>query len=190
MPYLGQSFGRFGKKTGHFAGRFQMPFRIGGKLAPRLVDARAFANAGQNILQRPVFWPGIKRIIDGEQRHACLCRERLELCQLPSIAPGAVLGNANPDMWGSVGQRLDHRNERRGARQEDEHQIITSRQKIGDIEEAFPLFPAQIACRQQSGQPPPALSVDRIGDDIGRAIGKDQPRACEQAKVLGLARLA
>ena len=51
------------------------------------------------------------------------------------------------------------------------------RDQIVEMENAFALLAAQVAEREQARQPAPAGAVARVGEDVGRAVGKHQPRA-------------
>ncbi len=55
--------------------------------------------------------------------------------------------------------------------------------KVGEAENAAALFRAQIAAREQAGEPSPAAPADRIGGNVGRAVAEHQPRAHEQAEI-------
>ena len=60
----GDGFGGVGEKAGHFLRRFQMAFGIDREQSPCFVDARPFADAGENIMQGSGFGRSIKRVID------------------------------------------------------------------------------------------------------------------------------
>ena len=49
--------------------------------------------------------------------------------------------------------------------------------RSGQVQDAVALFRFQLAGRQQPRQPSPGGAVGRIGEDVGRAVGEDQPRA-------------
>ena len=71
----------------------------------------------------------------------------------------------------------------RPRRQDDQRHICAGGGQIAEIQDAVAFFSAQIARCQQPGQPPPAAPRGGIGNDVGRAIGKYQPRARHKAKV-------
>src|SRR3984893_15653854 len=50
-------------------------------------------------------------------------------------------------------------------------------EQIVEIKYAVTLLGAQVAVREQAAEPPPGRTVARIGEDIGRVVGKDQARA-------------
>ena len=65
-------------------------------------------------------------------------------------------------------------------RQYDEQQILQISRQIIEVQYAPALVGTHIADRQQSGQPPPSFTVFRIGNNVGRAIGKDHAAARDQ----------
>ena len=50
-------------------------------------------------------------------------------------------------------------------------------EEIVETEDAVALLGAQVAAREQAAEPAPAGAVARIGEDVGRAVGEDEPRA-------------
>jgi hypothetical protein len=72
------------------------------------------------------------------------------------------------------------RGKKRGARcvpANDQTEPCHLGQKIVAIEQAFALFGATLAEREESREPAPGGAVLRIGEDVGRTIGKDEPGA-------------
>ena len=59
----------------------------------------------------------------------------------------------------------------------DQFEPKDMREQIVEMQDAFALLGAQIAEREQAGEPAPAGAVARIGENVGRAVGEDQPRA-------------
>jgi hypothetical protein len=68
-------------------------------------------------------------------------------------------------------------------RQHDQHQILMMRDQVANPDQAATLGRAAIAERQQPGQPAPTRPCRRIGDDVGRAVCKDQSRPDDQAEI-------
>ena len=50
-------------------------------------------------------------------------------------------------------------------------------QEVVEQENALALLRAQVAAREQAAEPAPAGAIARIGQDVGRSVGKDEPRA-------------
>ncbi len=72
---------------------------------------------------------------------------------------------------------------RGGGGQHDQQQVIKIGSQIFIVENAAALDRTQIADRQQFGEfapPPPGRG---IGDNVGRPVGKDEPRADDEAQV-------
>ena len=67
--------------------------------------------------------------------------------------------------------------------QHDQHQILMMRDQVADPDQTPPLGRAAIAQRQQPRQPAPAISCRRIGDDVRRTVGKDQPCSDDQTEI-------
>ena len=56
-------------------------------------------------------------------------------------------------------------------------------QQVVQMENTISLLRAQVAGREQPGQPPPAVACRRIGDDVGGAVGEGEARANDEAKI-------
>ncbi len=57
-------------------------------------------------------------------------------------------------------------------------------QEIGQRQDAIALRGLQVAGGEQAAEPAPARRVRRIGDDVGRAVREDEPRADRQPETL------
>ncbi len=57
-------------------------------------------------------------------------------------------------------------------------------EQVGQMQRTIAFFRAPVAQRQQAGQPAPAMARGGIGNNIGRAIGKDQPCADGQPEAV------
>ena len=66
---LGHRLGPIAEQPGHLARILQMPLAIRGESQPRPLDGDAVADAGDDVVQRPVARLGIQRVAGGEQRH-------------------------------------------------------------------------------------------------------------------------
>ena len=96
-----------------------------------------------------------------------------------------------PDRFGGwpVVMLIGHRLAMRGlhgrgrCRQDDQQQILHIAGQVGIGQDAVALDRAEIADRQQFGEFAPTAPRRGIGDDVRGAIGKDQPRADDEAQV-------
>src|SRR5712691_7107223 len=59
----------------------------------------------------------------------------------------------------------------------DELEPVDVREKIVEIKDALALLRAQLAAREQAAEPSPGRTVARIGENVLRAVGEDEPRA-------------
>ncbi len=50
-------------------------------------------------------------------------------------------------------------------------------QQVIEIKDAVAFLGAQVAAREQAAKPSPAGTIARIGENVGRAVGEDEPRA-------------
>ena len=55
--------------------------------------------------------------------------------------------------------------------------------QIGEMQLAFALDGAPVAERQQAGEPAPAGAIDRVGNDVRRAVRKGEARADDETEV-------
>ena len=184
----------------HFAGRLDVPLGVGGEPPARLMDGDSFADASDDVLERSFIGVGVQGVRGRQQRHAHGVREPAQPCKFAFVAPGARHGHAEPD---ATGRRTDHPGERRfqrgiGARRrqqriaaghgrtraarrhDDQQQVVQVTDQVAEPEDAATLLGAQVAGGQQTREPPPAATRRGVGDDVGRAVGKDQPRADHQ----------
>ena len=114
-------------------------------------------------------------IVDGDQRHLAFARQLLEAHQ-----PGAVLATmqhagCQPHATGRDGAQAGE--QRLVAAECDQFQSERMCDQIVERENAFTLFAAQIAEREQAREPAPAGAVARISKDVRRAVGKGEPHA-------------
>jgi hypothetical protein len=91
-----------------------------------------------------------------------------------------VHGHGQPDGAGTcLGQLLQHGPVRF---RHDQQQVFGMPDEVCKVERAISLLRPSVAQGQQPRQVPPTIACGGIGDDIGRAIGKDQPRPHRQPK--------
>src|SRR5216684_6794232 len=50
-------------------------------------------------------------------------------------------------------------------------------EQIVEMKDALALLRAQLAAREQAAEPSPGRAVARIGENVRRAVGEDEPRA-------------
>ena len=141
------------------------------------------ADGRHHILQRAVLGGGIERIVDRDQRHTRLVGQRLRLDELARVAARAVHDGPEPDA-ARRGLAQGFQQLQRGTRQGDQQQIVDMLQKVAQIERAFALFGAAIAGREQAREPAPSMARLRIGDDVARAVRKDQTGARDELEIL------
>ncbi len=71
-------------------------------------------------------------------------------------------------------------------RHDDEEEIVRPLREIVETEKAAALLGAGLAQGQQPAEPPPAVAVLRIGEDVGRAVRKDEAGADRELEMLRL----
>ena len=156
-----------------------MAFGIGGKAAPGGGKRRAFGDAGQHIMKAPPIGGRVKRRVAGDQRHPI--GHRAQPRQPPPVTPAARhhRGEPGPARRGG-GEIAEPRHRAIGWRHHNEQLVLQMAEQVVEPQDAIALFGAAVAERQQPAQPAPAVPIGGIGDDVGRAIGKGQPRADNQ----------
>ena len=181
----------------HFARRFQMALGVDMQQAPGLVDGRAFADAGHDIGQRAALRAVHHHVIGGEQGQAQLSRQSHARRQIAAHMHAIEHGGRQPH---APARRLRQRQNaprsfglvdhlRRlvaGGGHDGEAQALAEVEHIFEAQQARALLRAQIAAREQPRQPPPGRAILRIGEHVGRAVAKHQPRAAEIAEAPGL----
>ena len=174
--------GRLPKNALHFARGFQMPFGIGGKPRAGIVDGDALAHAGEHIGERAARGLVHVDIIGGDERQPVFGRQRMARHQ--RAAHGAAIGHGggDPDAAGRDGfHRVDPCGQGGFVDvlrvEDDELQPFGMFREIVEEERALAFRGAQIAARQQPRQPPVGGAVSRIGENIGRCVSEDEPRA-------------
>ena len=102
---------------------------------------------------------------------------------MAAVAPAAQHRHAEPDApSGGFSQdlksiALDC------ARHNDQQQVVAVIEQVGKVQDASAFGRTQVASGQQSRQPAPAVAGRWIGNDVGRTVGKDQPRAGDQLEL-------
>ena len=171
----GQRGGAGAEQAGEFGGGFEVAFGVCLQPLARRLDRHALADAGQDIVELARLRTGIKRIGGGEQRHARRLRQRLPRGQQARVAAPARHRRGQPD---GIGADFAQAAQQRGvAAGGDQQQVLRIVAQVIEVQDAVALLGAAVAQGQQPGQPPPAGAGGGIGDHIGRAIGKHQPRA-------------
>ncbi len=164
-------FGAGAEQPCHFGRWFQVAFGVGEQPPPRCDKGRAFADAGQHIVQGARSGVIVERVASGQKRHPANRSQCLRFGKPPCIRASALHRRGKPDCTGmGLDQLFDHGTvTARGNQQE----VVGMIEQVGQVERAIALFRAPVAQRQQTGQPAPATASGGIGDNIGRAIGKD-----------------
>ena len=175
----GDGLRTIGEQSRHFGRRFQMAFGVGRQPPPGIDQPGLFADAGQHIVEMALIGGGIERRVDRDNRHPDGEGGAAQRCQPAAVAPGTRHGQRQPDA-----PRRQHRQVGKAIRASgDEQQVVGAGAEIGEMENAIALDGAAVAERQQPAQPPPAGAVDRIGDDVRRGVGKDQPGADDEPEI-------
>ena len=92
VPRRRQRFRAGLEQAGHFRRILEVPLGIGGEAAAGGLDGQAFANAGEDVVQRARLRPVIKGIVRGEERDACRRGQSLQFRQTPRVRSRAGHG--------------------------------------------------------------------------------------------------
>ena len=166
---------RVAEQPRHFLRRFKMALGIGGELAPGAVDGRLLADAGEHVGERAAAGVVIEHVVDRDQRDLCFARQRRETREPCTVAPAIEHRRGQPHAARRCFAQA--RKQSRIAAHGDQLESEDMRQQVVEIENALALFAAQVAEREQPREPAPAGAVARVGQNVRRAVGEDQPRA-------------
>ena len=167
----------------HFLRRFQVAFGIEREQPPALVDGDVFADAGDDVLQHAAFRYMIEHVVDGDHRNETIMRDLGELAQPAGVVAAIEKTCRQPDRPPRcvLRQFSDQRRQPRCVdarrRHDDEIEALRPVEQVGQVEDTIALLGAPLAEREEPRQSSPGGTVRRIGEDIGRAIGEDEPRA-------------
>ena len=201
---LGDRLRVLAEQPQHFRRRLEVPLGIGLEPPAGRLDAHVLADAGDDVLQHAAPRLVIEHIVAGEHRHAGAMGEVGEAIEPFPVAAGKAAGRPEPHPpramrrqppqhgFGSgpvgfvghqdeelplgeiLGADIDHFRPRQGRRQ-----IVEDQPAI-----ALLALLVQIAQADQLAQPPIGVAVGRVGDEVGRAVGKAEPRAHQIAEPL------
>src|SRR5579863_3684666 len=167
-----------------------MTLGIGGQQEAGVVDLHAFADAGDDIGKRSSLRGVHENVVGRQQRDVRLARKRdaggERAAHMGTIGhrsgePETVAENLAEAAY-EEGVALDIARRGVGARHDRDAQAFRVIKKIVEIEKAFALLGPEIAGRQQTREPPVTGAILRIGENIRRAVGKDEPRARRDAQ--------
>ena len=125
----------------------------------------------------------IEHVVHGNQRHGCFVGNRDQPHQPAAVVAAIEHAGRQPDGWRSGGRLQAHQQVRRRrgidrvGRQHNEVEAFDVLQQIVDVENALGFLAAAFPDGEQAGQPAPGAPVLRIGEDVRRAVGENQPRA-------------
>ena len=181
---------RFAEEPGHLLRGLEMALGIGLEQAAGPGDRRALANAGHEVLEIALFRRVVEHIVRGDQRSAGRSRDASQPGEAAAIIATARHGGGEPDRAGrggvEPGEQLWQAIEP-AFRHDDQQEVAGVAQEIVEDENAFALrFRFQISSGQQAAEPAPAGAIGGIGDDIGRAVGEDQPATGDELEGLRL----
>ena len=162
------------------------------KPRPGFLDARALADAGDDVGEVAPLGRVHDDVVDRDERQAQVARKGAARGE--ALAHAAVVDHARgePDVVAGVcDEAVDSIFRWRLASllirtflHHDERKPIAPLQKIVEIKRAHALLRAQIALREQAAQAPPGGAVARIGEDVGRSVAEHEARAGDDAKAL------
>ncbi len=183
---LGCRLGRVFEQMDHFVHGLQPAFSVCFQPTAGGLDAHAFADAGQDVLQVTVIGRGVEDIVQRQQRNVRPRRHGLQPGQPAPVVAAPVQGGAQPDR---ARRRLGHASQHLFqpcqpiGRDEDQQQVFRIGQQVAQADLALALFRPAIAQGQQARQAAPARARFGMGDDVRRPVVEDQPRAGQQAEV-------
>ncbi len=152
------------------------------------------ADAGDDVLQHAAPGMMIENVIGGDQRNEIVGRDAGELRHPPPVVAAIEKAGRKPDR-AFRGMLLQLRRAMpRACAASMRAGGITIRlrpsmplEQIRQMQDAVAFLRFQLSLGKQLRQPSPGGAVGRIGENVGRAVGKDQTRADRepQALVLG-----
>ncbi len=166
----------------HLGGRFQITLAIGAKQLAGFRDRRAFADAGDDIVKRALFLGCIKCVVGREQGNAGCRRHALEFGQPAPVGARLRHRGGQPDRLRPLA--FEGAEQLLVAFHRDEEEIVAMIEQVFEMENAVALLRAQVSGRQKARQSSPALAIDGIGDDVGSAVGEDEPCPDHEPEVL------
>ena len=102
---LGDRFRRVLENARHLVGGFEVALGIDGKPAAGGVDRQVLADAGEHVLQFAAVGMVIEHVVDGDQRHAGLPRQRGALAEPRAVVAAIEHAAASRTRPGAAAQR-------------------------------------------------------------------------------------
>ncbi len=84
----------------HFLRGLEKAFGIGGEQAARLGDGGLPGNAGEDIVQRPLFRGCVERVVGGDKGDTGFLGEVVQSGEMALVGTGPRHGGTQPDMGG------------------------------------------------------------------------------------------
>ncbi len=185
---LRNGIGKIGKEPGHFLRRLQITFGIQGQQPAGLIEGYMLANAGDDILQHAAPGMMIENVIGGDQGNGIAGCDAGELRRAAPVVTAIEKPGCKPYRL-FRGVLLQFGNQRRQLsivdpfrRHHDQVESFDPIKQIRQMQNAVALFRFQLAGRKQPRQPSPGSAVGGINENVGRAVGKDQPCARDDTK--------
>ena len=174
----------------HLGRSLEMAFGIGAERIARLRDPDVQADRGQHVLQLSAGWRVVEHVVDRHQRHAGRIGEGRRGGDAEAVVAAIARPDRDTDAAGeAVGEAAQQGERLVGGggeiRQDGERQAFPPVEEVGAPEVRSALFAAQIGFGEHAAEMPPALAVLRIGEHVGCAVRKRQPRS----RMIGEARL-
>ena len=176
--------GIIGKQPRHFLRRLQISFGIQGQQPAGLIEGHMLANAGDDILQHAAPGMMIENVIGGDQGNEIAGRDAGELRHAAPVVAAIEKAGCKPErlfrgvllQFGKAASDSFRSSIRAGGI------TIRLRPSIRSIRSGrcrmqSPFSAFSLPADKQLRQPSPGGAVGGIGEDVGRAVGEDQPRA-------------
>ena len=191
------------QEPGHLLGRFQMALGMDGEAMAGLAQGHMLANGGHDIQEAPAGGCMVESVVGRQKRRAAGPCQTIGPGE-PSLVETVVTGrDGEMDVtWKGGAKRVERAAERfkmirvlglEGpqpvGRQKREIEPFAPVQKVASLQKAGALFGPQVPQAQEPAEPTPARPVARIGEDVGRFVGKDEARAGGEGKARFLRRL-
>ncbi len=183
---LGERVRRVAEQARHLLRGFQMALGIDGEPPAGVLQRHVLADAGEHVGELAPVGMMIEHVVDGDQRHVCVARQRQARGQPRAVVAAVEHGGGQPHAarrgFAQARQRNSSPCKGEGffvRRSLHHHQLepVGMLEQVVELQDAVAFLGAQIAAGEQAAELCPAGAVARIGQDVGRAVGKDEARA-------------